>query len=199
MKTITASQAQKIIDIACCSWSSKLADLWARSIVLQKDIEVSDQLYKEMRKAADTNQNKILDSIFGKDQPEFKVGDWVVFLPEIAKSHCLYTEGFWDHKRTEPLKIKHIKGTTLEFALEWSNRNICFRLATKEEIEKATLLPDGTPCLVRDKDNDVWSLRYATGKGSFYAFGRKKSGSFYTFKHVFKLDTTQELPVNSEL
>ena len=64
---ITAEQAQSIINIACENWKKKLAEKWANNIVLNKEIEISEEFYKEMRKACTEPQNKLFDKIFGED------------------------------------------------------------------------------------------------------------------------------------
>lgn len=67
---ITSEQAQKIIDMVSpsCKWKERLLDLWAKSIVLKQEIEVSDELYKEGYKDASESQKKVLDGIFGKSK-----------------------------------------------------------------------------------------------------------------------------------
>jgi mRNA-degrading endonuclease RelE of RelBE toxin-antitoxin system len=64
---ITAEQAQSIVNIACENWKKKLAEKWANNIVLNKEIEISEEFYKEMRKACTEPQNKLFDKIFGED------------------------------------------------------------------------------------------------------------------------------------
>jgi hypothetical protein len=65
--TITAEQAQSIINIACSAWKKQLAEKWANNIVLGDEIEVSEEFYKEMRAACTAPQNELFDKIFGKD------------------------------------------------------------------------------------------------------------------------------------
>jgi hypothetical protein len=65
--TITAEQAQSIIDIACGTWKKQLAEKWANNIVLGNEIEVSEEFYKVMRAACTAPQNELFDKIFGKD------------------------------------------------------------------------------------------------------------------------------------
>jgi hypothetical protein len=64
--TITAEQAQSIINIACGTWKKQLAEKWANNIVLGDEIEVSEEFYKEMRAACTPPQNELFDKIFGK-------------------------------------------------------------------------------------------------------------------------------------
>ena len=66
-RIITAEQAQSIIDIACTTWTGRLADKWAKDIVTKKPIEISEEFYQEMRKACTGPQNDLFDQIFGKD------------------------------------------------------------------------------------------------------------------------------------
>jgi hypothetical protein len=64
---LSTDNAQKIISIACSSWKEKLADRWAKTIVLDGTIEITEDFYKEMRKACTAEQHKLFDEIFGKD------------------------------------------------------------------------------------------------------------------------------------
>ena len=66
-RTLTPKNAQRIIDIACISWKPNLALKWATNIVLNQDIEISEEFYQEMRKACTKEQNTLFDEIFGKD------------------------------------------------------------------------------------------------------------------------------------
>lgn len=74
-RIITAEQAQSIINIACNGWKPKLADRWANSIVLGKEISISEEFYKGMRKACTADQNNHFDNIFGKDEPLLTLAD----------------------------------------------------------------------------------------------------------------------------
>ena len=42
-----------------------------------------------------------------------------------------------------------------------------FRHATEEEIKKGQYIPEGTPCLVRDNNNQPWRFAYSSGDGRF--------------------------------
>jgi len=80
-RTITAQQAQSIIDIACKDWKPVLAKHWAVTIVQKGNIEITEEYYKEMRSACTVDQHKLFDEIFGKDVKEFtsddlKHGEW---------------------------------------------------------------------------------------------------------------------------
>jgi len=66
-RTISAANAQRIINIACENWKQKLAANWGFNIALSKDIEILEDFYQEMRKACTDSQNVLFDDIFGKD------------------------------------------------------------------------------------------------------------------------------------
>lgn len=68
--TINAKQAQSIIDIACSAWKKQLAEKWANNIVLNKETEISEEFYKEMRAACTAPQNELFDKIFGKEDDD---------------------------------------------------------------------------------------------------------------------------------
>jgi len=65
--TLTPFNAQNILKIACNNWKEPLAEKWAKDIVLNQNILVDEQFYKEMRNACTTPQNELFDEIFGKD------------------------------------------------------------------------------------------------------------------------------------
>ncbi len=93
---LNPDDAQKIVDIACTNWKTKLAELWASNIVLNKQIQVTETFYKEMRSACTSEQNKLFDIIFGKDIWEcpYKDGDlvWVRFTDN-SPWYLQYTNG----------------------------------------------------------------------------------------------------------
>lgn len=74
---IDVEQVKKIIDIACDSWKSKLAELWGKDLLLKDYALVSEELYTEMKHAASIykgiDQNKILDEIFGKESIDLSI------------------------------------------------------------------------------------------------------------------------------
>lgn len=187
VRTITSEQAQSIINIACNTWKSKLAKQWSTDIVLSNDIDITEEFYQEIRKACTKEQNELFDKIFGKDEPKYKIGDWVTRIKE----------NFGPHKNGRTLSIKEFDGKLSFYANEdddyVSHLLSSVRKATPEEIEKAQYYPDGTPCLVRDYTHDGWEFRYANGNGEFYTNG-KKSGSSTTWKYHMKLDVN-DLPV----
>lgn len=181
MRTIKYNEAQSIIDIACNKWKDILFKNWGKSIVLKKDIEISEEEYQGMRKACTEPQNELFDKIFGEYTPQFKIGDWIMY------------EGSF---KAGPYQIKSFRNNDVALDQNGEVREISFgnyRLATVEEIKAATVFPDGTPCLVRDS-NSVWHLRYADGKGEFYMHGQK-SGKTIDWNHSIKLDM-DNLPVN---
>lgn len=87
MRKIKSSQAQDIIDIACNTWKANLAEKWAKEIVLQKEIEITEDFYQEMRKACTKEQNELFDKIFGIESP-YKEGELILIKHNI--------NGTWD-------------------------------------------------------------------------------------------------------
>lgn len=202
MKRIARTQAQSIIDVACSNWKDRLVENWAKEMLIQGYVEITDEFYQNMRKACTKEQNELFDKIFGKDEPEYKIGEWVTFMPEKG----LKTPA-WDRQITLP--IDSIHGDSLHFSSEdlklyanhykdWTdgggNIKQAFRKATPEEIKKAQSYPDGTPCLVRDHNDESWKLAYANGNGEFYKES-SKSGNVHEWEYHMKLDM-YNLPVN---
>lgn len=86
------------------------------------------------RQAYEAQQNKKSVSV---DNEEFKVGDWVTFLPEVAKKLGYYTT-FWNEKwGTRVVKEITNGGKDLYFG-GCSNYKKCFRKATPAEIASVT-------------------------------------------------------------
>ena len=67
-RILTPENATKIINIACSTWKPKLAEKWATNIVLNKNTEISELFYIEMRNACTAEQNILFNEIFGKDE-----------------------------------------------------------------------------------------------------------------------------------
>jgi hypothetical protein len=74
-RILTPQNATRIINIACSTWKPKLAEKWATNIVLNKDTEISEEFYQEMRKACTTEQNELFDEIFGSDEQLINISD----------------------------------------------------------------------------------------------------------------------------
>lgn len=166
MKTITHTQAQQIVDIACQKEKEDLFELWGKKIILRQEVEISDNQYQEMRKAYTSEQNELFDEIFGKDV-KFKVGDWIV--PLYPKERH---EGHGRNNRAYKIyKIDNLGVRTYNDLGEIDGNGYIefknLRLATKEEIQKTKYIPEGTPCLARDSNTDTWKLVYSNGDGRF--------------------------------
>lgn len=86
-RILTPENATKIINIACSTWKSKLAEKWATNIVLGKDTEVSEEFYVEMRKACTSEQNTLFDEIFGKDEQLIDIADLRIGESMIVCNH----------------------------------------------------------------------------------------------------------------
>jgi len=94
---LNPDNAQQIIDIACSTWKTKLATMWANDIVLNKQISISEKFYKEMRKACTTEQNALFDTIFGKDVIEYPYKDGELIWVKIGDMWELrYSNGTLD-------------------------------------------------------------------------------------------------------
>jgi len=74
-RILTPEDATRIINVACWSWKPILADKWAKNIVLDMNIEIDEEFYKEMRSACTTPQNDLFDTIFGKDEQLISTSD----------------------------------------------------------------------------------------------------------------------------
>jgi hypothetical protein len=91
-RILTPVNAIRIINIACSKWKPKLAEKWATNIVLNKDTEISEEFYQEMRKACTTDQNTLFDEIFGSDEQLINISD--LEIGEAMKIHDSNTR--WD-------------------------------------------------------------------------------------------------------
>lgn len=124
---LKSTDAQRIINIACPGWRLKLASVWGRDIALSQDIIIGGTSYKEMRRACTSEQHKLFDEIFGKDETEFKLGEKVIDVQ--------------DHKKpSQILVISDIKNNWIECEYPDGlklplNRN-WLRHATSEEIKE---------------------------------------------------------------
>lgn len=72
MRKITFIQAQLIIESACASWKTTLAEKWAVNIILKNDIEITESYYEKMRAACTPEQHKLFDQIFGPIKKEIE-------------------------------------------------------------------------------------------------------------------------------
>ena len=186
--TIKWHQAQDIIDIACNTWKNTLFNMWGKDIVLKNKIDVSESDYESMRHACTPPQHELFDTIFGKQQSNLKVGEWV----KIIQSNVDRTGDVFQ------LNESHFDVSNKHSDITYDGAGWKFptqvRLATEEEINTAKYPKDGTPCLVRAYLTHGWELRYANGKGEFYNDG-KKSGFPTHWNHWMVLDVNN-LPVN---
>jgi hypothetical protein len=73
-RTITPKDAKRIITIACPKWEEILADKWGKAIVLDKQITIPEDDYKNMREACTQPQHELFDEIFGKDKEIYPDG-----------------------------------------------------------------------------------------------------------------------------
>lgn len=116
-RTITAKEAQAIIDIACPRWKPRLANLWALDIVQRKDIEIVEPFYKEMRAACTKKQHELFDKIFGKDSKPFVSS--MLRIGEVMVANC--TGQSWHRHRL--LKIFNALVSLDDPKYVWSGEN----------------------------------------------------------------------------
>jgi hypothetical protein len=104
---ITPQNATRIIEIACSSWKAKLAKKWSVNIVLNSNIEVSEEFYIEMRKACTTDQHKVFDEIFGSDEQlinitDLEIGESMVVCEPTNSRWCgIIITRIWSDKNIE--------------------------------------------------------------------------------------------------
>jgi hypothetical protein len=96
-KIITYSDAQRIVDIACGTWTEILFGKWGKDIVLKNDILITDEDYQKMRKACTSEQHKLFDEIFGEDKPKLKIGDWIMY-DSLFKAGAYQIKSFRNNK-----------------------------------------------------------------------------------------------------
>lgn len=168
---ISAYHAQLIINIACNDWKDKLATMWGPKIVISTSVVISEEFYKEMRKACTNEQHDLFDEIFGKDQPDFKAGDYN------ENNHLQY-----------------------EINNSINPEQVEVRYATPEEIAEynSYKYTDVKPVWVKNRCNDPWDLRYTTGKIvkeriQCYNY-QKKTGDVFSYWAIYKPATGVVLP-----
>lgn len=112
---LSSRHAQQIIDIACNNWKTKLAHMWGFNIALNVETVISEEFYKEMRKACTTEQNKLFDTIFGKDTPKYNYTDgelvWIKNGNNIWELR--YTTGKLDDDGLECYGLQNKTGNTM--------------------------------------------------------------------------------------
>lgn len=191
METITASQAQSIIDIACSTWKERLASLWGTNIVLDKDIEITKENYLEMRKACTKQQNELFDTIFGEETTiDFSIlNNTDIFYLKAVGFKYLF-KGKDPFSRKPGVKIYSYYNERVE------TNKLCDKEAVKE-LRKATPEEIALYCqkVYNIKDGDlVWiktchgyELRYTNGVvnsiGSVQCYsGQRKEGGTITWE-----------------
>lgn len=106
---ITAEQAQSIINVAQpgCSWKTKLADKWAKDIVLNKEIDVLPDFRDEMYRACSAVQLKHLKTIF---EPAVEKAGYEVGTILFAENDLFQIIEVIDQYS---VRLKNLKGKTL--------------------------------------------------------------------------------------
>ena len=127
-----------------------------------------------------------------------------IISPQAAKNIISNACSIWKQKLATKWGKDVVLGNKIEIEEEFyqTMRNAC----TKEQHmlfdsifgKDEEFYPDGTPCLVRAKMGDTWSLRYADGKGSFYFNGTMNTSiGGKKWDYFMKLDMNN-LPVVEE-
>jgi hypothetical protein len=106
-RILTPVNATRIINIACSKWKPKLAEKWATNIVLNKDTEVSEEFYQEMRKACTTDQNTLFDEIFGSDEQlinicDLKIGEAMIVHDNSTRWNGTIISRIWSGDNDKP-------------------------------------------------------------------------------------------------
>lgn len=201
---LTEENGKRIINSACLSWKSKLADKWAKDFILYGFTIIEEDFYKEMRKACTPEQNTLFDEIFGKDEEEYKVGDWVVVKnhEEAGIGNAIFTKNYitkLEERRRVNNGILYNESAFVVLSdagfYTQITKNCIKRKATDEEIEKVRKVcpyKDGELIFVKDDIQHIWALRYSTGKmingkAEVY-FSQKKFGETVLY--------TQHAPTN---
>lgn len=177
MKNIKATDAKRIIDIACNTWAVLLAEKWGRDIVLNNDIKITDEFYTRMRHVCTTEQHVLFDEIFGVD---IKPGDWCITTTEVPLGYHL-------HKVGEIFKVTKIRNGSVYFDAYKSVSLDRVRLATLEEVQEAMYPPIGTICFVWDNyDYNPRSvdIRKYAGNGKFSNIDENRTISWDNFEVI---------------
>jgi hypothetical protein len=200
-RILKPNEAQSIIDVACPTWKQKLAKLWSLSIVMGDNISITQEFYKEMRKACTDSQNKLFDEIFGKAVVEtipVEVGDWIVVVKGISPDSisldglCVQVTRLLNNNNMGTYAVSVVdnchaiwNGTSKD---QYDNlKPLEYRLATPEEIIKATWYPHLTPCLVQT-DKFRWELLYSAEEPDTFYLNARQKGKKLIFTTHRKLD-----------
>lgn len=132
-----------------------------------------------MRKACTKEQHELFDTIFGSDESEFKVDDWVITITETSKFYNKPKVG-------EVFKIVKISNEHLYFNENNSVKKDRVRLATPEEIKFANI-PINTPYFVRDSTIEWWKLAYYNGNGRFTPTPQGGTLSIHDFTYAYSV------------
>lgn len=186
IRTISAADATRIINVACIAWKDRLAEMWGKNITLGYNVEIEEYFYRQMRGACTITQNQLFDEIFKDD---FKPGDWVIVIKEQSS---VYKPNIG-----EVFQIDKIFDDYVSFDAYKLVSKSRIRKATEEEIRIAQIPKDGEPCWVRNYDSTEWLLRYANGKGEFYQSQKKEGHQVISWKYWMKFDPNN-LPVCKE-
>ena len=111
--TLTMTNAKRIIGKSCPEWQEKLGKLWGKDLLVYGYVEISEDLYREIRNA--TNNlliHELLDEIFGKDEVKITYED---VMKSLSNYFCITSFGgieeadvdYWDYANTTYSKRIH--------------------------------------------------------------------------------------------
>jgi hypothetical protein len=134
-RILTPANAQRIISVACSAWKSKLAEKWATNIVLNKDTEISEEFYQEMRSACTAEQNEIFDEIFGKDEQlikasDLKIGEAMIVQDKTTSWNGIIISRIWsDDDEDEPRYVNmNDRRTTWSGQLSFKGKKVKLKI-----------------------------------------------------------------------
>jgi hypothetical protein len=135
-RILTPANAQRIISVACSAWKSKLAEKWATNIVLNKDTEISEEFYQEMRSACTAEQNEIFDEIFGNDEQlikasDLKIGEAMIVQDKTTSWNGIIISRIWsDEDEDEPRYVNmNDRRTTWSGQLSFKGKKVKLKIA----------------------------------------------------------------------
>ena len=131
-RTISAANAQRIINVACENWKQKLAANWGFNIALSKDIEILEDFYQEMRKACTDSQNVLFDEIFGKDTNEVDL--------HFDKVNGLDLYDRYGSTRTSLIAVRHSTGSNYDRKAFYLNSDFNWEIK-KDDQGQLCLIP----------------------------------------------------------
>ena len=190
-KTLTRRNLQRIHELACSKWKTKLQDMFP-ALSIHDEMVIKESVYRSMREACTSEQHKLFNEIFGNGNI-CKPNDWVKIVWDynkdidvfkvltISDDGVLSVPGTFSRKDKDG-KIENIPtGKTSLFCYYDDRRTM--EVITEEEAVTIMWEKD-KPYLIRGINNGGWRLRYSSEKiNTFYCDGKKTGMLFTELKH----------------